>query len=94
MHTQNYNFRSFEPEVAEVKKEKKVSKKAKAAIEKLEAAAKDIAHKDWDVSQDDIHFCVNMLDKYNNVNIYYFSMKIPPLTNSALPAFSQILRLI
>ena len=43
-------------------------KKKSRVIEELEEAAKNIAHKDWSVSQDDIHFCVHMLDNHQTVS--------------------------
>ena len=51
-----------------------VPKRKESVILQLEDAAKDEAQKEWAVSQDDIHFCVNMLDKHGQVNAMGFAM--------------------
>ena len=43
------------------------TKLQKEVIKTLEDVSNDFATKDWNVSQDDIHFCVNMLDKHGQV---------------------------
>ena len=50
--------------------EKKEVKKSKAdLIKELEEAAANEAHKEWMVSQDDVHFSVHMLDTHQMVRI-------------------------
>ena len=45
----------------------KTSKRQEKVIKELETVAANARVKDWTVSQDDIHFCVNMLDKHEQV---------------------------
>ena len=47
-----------------IKTEKPKSAKQIELIEKLEEVAQNWETKDWTVSQDDIHFCVHMLDTH------------------------------
>jgi len=42
----------------------KTSKRQEKVIKELETVAANARVKDWTVSQDDIHFCVTMLDKH------------------------------
>ena len=46
----------------------KKSKRQEKVIQELERVADNARVKDWTVSQDDIHFCVNMLDKHEQVS--------------------------
>ena len=46
----------------------KKSKRQEKVIKELETVAANARVKDWTVSQDDIHFCVTMLDKHEQVS--------------------------
>ena len=47
----------------------KTSKRQEKVIKELETVAANARVKDWTVSQDDIHFCVSMLDKHEQVSV-------------------------
>ena len=47
----------------------KKSKRQEKVIKELETVAANARVKDWTVSQDDIHFCVSMLDKHEQVSV-------------------------
>ena len=47
--------------------QKTLSNQQKEVLQELESAAKTEETKEWNVSQDDIHFCVHMLDKHGQV---------------------------
>ena len=47
--------------------QKKSKRGQEEVIKELETVAANARVKDWTVSQDDIHFCVNMLDKHEQV---------------------------
>ena len=59
----------------------KTSKRQEKVIKELETVAANARVKDWTVSQDDIHFCVTMLDKHEQVS----------LTKSHQPSVDQII---
>ena len=52
------------------------SKRQEKVIKELEIVAANARVKDWTVSQDDIHFCVTMLDKHEQVST---TKKPPPI---------------
>ena len=60
----------------------KTSKRQEKVIKELETVAANARVKDWTVSQDDIHFCVTMLDKHEQVS----------LTKGHLPSVDQIMK--
>ena len=54
--------------------QKTLSNQQKEVLQELESAAKTEETKEWNVSQDDIHFYVHMLDKHGQVyavNVIY-----------------------
>ena len=57
-------------------------------IGELEEVAQNIHHKEWDVSNDDIHFCVHMLDAHNQV---HFLATFRTFFKEILETFKEIL---